>query len=77
MTVKKEHFANKQWIATGIVWGFVMFLLGAIAIPYFFNEPITWKSVLIGFPIWLVGGLGYGFTMKKYFERELLNKENE
>lgn len=77
MTVKKEHFANKQWIATGVVWGFVMFLLGAIAIPYFFHEPITRKSVLIGFPIWLLGGLGYGFTMKKYFERKHLNKENE
>lgn len=77
MTIKKENFIKKQWVTTGIAWGIFMFFLIAIALPYFQNEPITLKNVLIGFPLWILGGLGYGFSMKKYFEREHFKKDNE
>ena len=75
MLIKKDYFIRKQWIYTGIGWGIFMFFLATITIPFFFKEPITWKKVLIEFPLWINGGLGYGYFMKKYFEKEKFKKE--
>jgi hypothetical protein len=32
--------------------------------PLIAQHEITQKSILIGIPLWLIGGLGWGYTMK-------------
>jgi hypothetical protein len=35
-----------------------------IIFPLIVNKEVTQKSILIGIPLWLICGLGCGFTMK-------------
>lgn len=57
------------WPATGLVWGGLMYGLTTFVIPLIGNENVTLASVFIGIPIWLIGGLGFGYTMKVWMNR--------
>lgn len=57
------------WLATGIVWGVVMYALVNFVIPLVSQQPVTTKAMLIGIPIWLLGGLAYGYTMRTWMNR--------
>ncbi len=71
--LQREDFLQKQWIYTGISWGMFMFIITTIT--DIFRHTITWKSALISLPIYLLGGLAFGYVMKKYFERHQAKKE--
>ena len=72
---KKETFSKKNiWIYMGICWGIFMYFIMVVAIPYFRQELISRESILIGIPVWILGGLLYGYSMKRYLDREQLKK---
>jgi uncharacterized membrane protein YdjX (TVP38/TMEM64 family) len=56
---------TKNWILHGLFWGFFMFLMMAIAIPFAEDQPLTLKSLSLKFVFWMIGGLVYGFIMQK------------
>lgn len=62
-------FEGRNWIKTGLFWGFFMFLLISIGLPYLLNTSITLSSLLMGAVLWTIGGLAFGYFMKRYFER--------
>jgi len=64
-------FDKKTWVATGLTWGVLMFLMMSIVFPYFKDQEITLQSVLIGVVIWSIGGLGFGYTMKRYTNKKI------
>ncbi|WP_428740753.1 hypothetical protein [Tenacibaculum sp.] len=53
----------KEWIKTGLSWGFMMFLVMTIFFPLYDGEEITLKRILVGALVWGVGGLFFGYTM--------------
>lgn len=55
---------NASWLKLGLVWGGIMFILMTIINPLIDGEEITLKMILVGIPIWAIGGLGFGYTMK-------------
>jgi len=59
----------KKWWKVGLVWGFFMYLAMTIFIPILQKKSITQDTLLISIPIWIVGGLLYGFSMKKFNNR--------
>ena len=58
----------KKWIKNGLAWGLIMFILMVFIFPYFNEEEISIKSILLGVVIWSLAGLLFGFTMKKNFK---------
>jgi hypothetical protein len=55
----------KKWHKLGLTWAIWMFIIMTIVWPLINGEEITLKSVFIGIPIWLIGGLAFGFFMRK------------
>ncbi len=51
-----------HWILRGLIWGLLMFMGMAIAIPYAEGVPLHSGNVFVKFLIWMVGGLIYGYT---------------
>lgn len=68
----------KRWKLEGLIFGVIMFLLIDIIIPLFSEEGIREFSYLLkSLPIWLIGGLGYGFYMKWFLTRKLKKMEKK
>jgi transcription elongation factor Elf1 len=59
-------FDKKSWIKTGLSWGGFMFLTMSVGFPYFNNEEITLKTLTIGLIVWTIGGLLFGYSMKRF-----------
>ena len=53
------------WWHSGLIWGFLMYVSMVIVLPLIKGENITQKGLLIGIPLWTVGGLLFGYTMKR------------
>jgi hypothetical protein len=52
-----------------------MYIVMAIIYPLSAQQEITRRGLLTGIPLWLAGGLGWGYIMKKAMKkRELKNK---
>ncbi|AUC16039.1 hypothetical protein BTO06_13120 [Tenacibaculum sp. SZ-18] len=58
----------KKWIKSGLVWGMIMFIIMTLMYPYFNDEEITTKKILIGFILWTIGGVLFGLTLKRNYE---------
>lgn len=50
----------KPWIKTGFIWGAMMFICMEIIYPLIDGE-LTALGLVIGIPIWALGGLLFGF----------------
>ena len=66
---------TKNWLKAGLFWGLLMYIIMTFILPLIKQEQITQKSMLTGIPIWLIGGLGFGFIMKIWMNRK--GKENK
>lgn len=60
----------KKWQKVGISWALWMFVIMTFVWPLIDGEEITLKKILIGIPIWLIGGLAFGWTMKKNLKED-------
>lgn len=69
-------YRGKRWIIQGLLWGFSMFAMMLLAVPYFESGEIPLKSVFFGMPFWSLCGLGYGYAMKLYYNEYGLPKES-
>ena len=64
----------QKWQKIGLAWALWMFVIMTFVWPYFDDEKVTLKDVLIGIPFWLVGGLAFGWTQRKNLKEK---KKNE
>ncbi len=71
--IKKN--TTKNWLKMGLFFGLFMYVIVTFLFPLIEQEQITRKSMLIGIPIWLIGGLGFGFFMKIWMNRK--GKQNK
>lgn len=61
----------KDWVKTGLGWAIWMFIMMTFIWPAIDGKEITLKSVIIGLVVWTLGGLVFGYAMRKK------NKEKE
>jgi len=59
-----NRYAGLGWIKEGISWAFFTYLLVEILFPLIMHENYQLKKLLLSIPLWLLGGLGYGYTLK-------------
>lgn len=57
-------FEGLGWIKQGLSWGLFMYVFMNLTYPFIEGESITLNKLLIGIPLWTIGGLGFGYTMK-------------
>ncbi len=60
----------KAWIKIGLLWGLFMFVIMTFVWPAIEGDEISLKRILIGIPIWLIGGIGFGYSMRKNYKPE-------
>lgn len=61
----KASSSDTYWIKTGLAWGAMMFVIMQLVFPLLNSDEITLKTILIGLAVWTLGGLSFGYTMKK------------
>lgn len=64
--VSKEDFEGRGWIYQSLGWGLSMYILMNIFIAWM-TDDISLKRLVWGVPIYLIGGLLYGLTMKTMY----------
>lgn len=70
MATSKDDFADKHWIATGVAFGLIMFILMELIYPLIFNN-INWSwNLLQRFIIWILVGLVWARLVKWWFFRK-------
>jgi hypothetical protein len=61
----RKFLKSNIWIIEGLVFGIIMFIFMTFIYPFLISgEPITWMSIVLGIPIYLFGGLLFGFITK-------------
>jgi hypothetical protein len=54
----------KSWIKFGVGWGIFMFLMMNVIFPLFDKKEVGMQEMLISFPLWLMGGLLFGYVSR-------------
>jgi len=54
-----------KWWRDGLSWGLLMYFFMEILFPLIQGKDITQKGLLIGIPVWMIGGLLFGCTLKR------------
>lgn len=65
------ELSKKRWVAIGLSWGLFMFIFTTFIMPWLRDEAITTTEILISIPIWTLGGLAFGYTMKKMMVKKV------
>lgn len=63
----KHLFLGKNWIKTGLKFGFLMFLIVGVAFAVLQGRMLSLQYLAVNFVIMMLGGLVYGLLMKIYF----------
>lgn len=71
----KNNSNLKPYIIGGIFWSALMYLFMVILIPYAQKEEITHRDLLMGIPVWIIGGLIYTLIMIFFMKRKRKKKE--
>ncbi len=66
-TRMKENFLGKNWIKTGLIFGFLMFLIVGVGYTLLQGKVLSFQLIMVNFVVNMIGGLLYGFLMKLYF----------
>ena len=69
-------YEGRGWIRQGLYWGLLMWIMMAVIFPLIDGSGITVKTLLIGIPVWAVGGLGFGYTMKLIMGKSRASSES-
>lgn len=60
---------TKNWLKSGLYFGLFMFVSMVIIYPLIKGKEITFESMAIGVPLWIIGGLSWGYTMKLWMNK--------
>ena len=70
LEIPEKKNSTKNWLKSGLIWGLFMFVSLSIVYPLIKGVEITQKNILIGIPLWLIGGLVWGYTMKIWMNKK-------
>lgn len=67
---REEKNTTKNWLKFGLSWGLLMYIITILIMPLINQTEITQRSLLTGIPLWLIGGLAWGYTMKIWMNKK-------
>ncbi|MDE3252881.1 MAG: hypothetical protein KGO92_08740 [Bacteroidota bacterium] len=59
-------YEGAGWIRQGLSFGFFMYLMMELIIPFVTAEKITLHRLVTGVPVWVISGLLFGYFMKLF-----------
>lgn len=71
--IEETTYKDVPWLKMALAWGGGMFVLMSIIFPLIQGKAITLTLILIGIPVWGIGGLIAGYVMKKNMHRQRKN----
>ena len=74
LEIPEKKNSTKNWLKSGLLWGLIMYVTMTFIFPLIQQKQISKMNILIGIPVWLLGGLGFGYTLKIWMNRK--GKEN-
>ncbi|MCX8020478.1 MAG: hypothetical protein N2747_08305 [Chitinophagaceae bacterium] len=57
-------FEGYGWVKQGLLFGLYMYVFMILIFPLIEGEEITLRKILLGIPLWTIGGLIFGYLMK-------------
>lgn len=60
----EQENTTRKWLVSGLLFGLFMFIAIEILYPLIAEHEITLRALLVGIPLWFIGGLVWGYTMK-------------
>ena len=70
LEIPEKKNTTKNWLKSGLFFGIFMYVTMTIIFPLIEQKEVTQKSLLIGLPLWLICGLGWGYTMKVWMNKK-------
>lgn len=64
LETQPNPYEGNGWMKQGLNWGLSMFVIMTFLFPLIMGEKITLLKIAIGIPVWTIGGLGFGYSMK-------------
>ena len=59
-----DKFEGLGWIREGLFFGLFMFFFNTLLLPIILGEEYSLLKILVGIPLWILGGLSFGYAMK-------------
>ena len=69
LDIAEKQKQTKKWLKSGLFYGVFMYISMIIIFPLMKGEEITLRRLLIGIPFWHIGGLGWGYLMKRWMNK--------
>ena len=66
----EKNNTTRNWLKSGLYFGVFMFLCMVIIYPLIRGKEITLEDIMIGMPLWIIGGLVWGLTMKWWMNKK-------
>ncbi len=66
-----------RWKRMGLIWGAAMYIIMTLTLPIATGTPLTWQLALFSLPLWALGGLAFGLTMKWALARLIKNPDSK
>jgi len=70
LSTRQSDYDKKNWVVSGLSFGMLLYFAMAIVWPMIQGDLVDMKSLLRAAPIYIVGGLVYGYVMKWYMSRK-------
>ena len=70
LEIPEKKNRTKNWLIAGLYFGLFMFVSMVIVFPLIAGKEISLESIVIGIPLWTIGGLGWGYTMKLWMNKK-------
>ena len=70
LELPKKKNTTKNWLKSGLFFGLFMYVMMTFIFPLIEQESINIKQILISIPLWLIAGLGWGYTMKIWVNKK-------
>ena len=65
-------YIKKPWIKEGLYFGAFLFVMNSLLFPLLFEDmDFTLKRVLVGLLVFMIAGLGYGYSTRILFPKWL------
>ena len=72
-----NELVQYNWVKNGLIWGATMYITLMLIIPALSHETFTSFKLIIGIPVWISGGLLYGYIMKTILIRKARKQQSQ
>ncbi|MBN2747199.1 MAG: hypothetical protein JXR34_10780 [Bacteroidales bacterium] len=63
----ENPYEGRKWIREGLLFGVFIYVINFLFIPWAYKDEFSLKTLSIGAAVSLFGGLGFGITMKYFY----------